>query len=95
MTWEQKLAALKSLTETHLKMREPGNWYVSAHAREVQDGCVLSSSYGNGATPEEAVEDDFRKMTAVKYPKAIVVNYRGTREKRVRWNGFMWESVND
>src|SRR3990167_1741808 len=38
VTWEQKLAALKSLTETHLKMREPGNWYVSAHAREVQDG---------------------------------------------------------
>jgi hypothetical protein len=92
MTWEQKLAALQVLCETSLKMRKPGDWYVSASGREIGGDGMLIGEYGNGKTPEEAVEDDWRKIAEFLPSDRYVVTgaMRGSR-KQVRWNGFMWE----
>jgi len=94
MTWEEKLAALKALANTHLEMRAPGDWYVSAYAREVGGNGMLEGRYGNGRTPQEAVEDDWEKMTA-KLPadRYIVVYASGEDRQQYRWNGYMWITV--
>lgn len=96
MTWEQKLQALNALTPTCVKMRAPGNWYVSAYARELQahDSCILRGEYGNGHSPEEAVENDW-KLIAHCSPKDVVLVHATDPKKRraFRWNGFMWQDV--
>ena len=88
MNWEQKLAALQSLTETCLLMRAPGTWYVSATGREVVEGGghFLCSAYGNGRTPEEAVNDDFRKIAESEAPLKVGDAYW-------QWAGFMWKQI--
>lgn len=93
MTWEEKLAALKALTPTHLEMRKPGDWYVSAYGREIQTyvSCTLLSDYGNGASPEEAVEDDWQRMTKLPPGGYIVLHATTDKRRHVVWNGYMWE----
>lgn len=97
MNWEQKLMALKGLAETHLEMRRPGNWYIAAHGRGVCGDGFEVGAYGNGVTPEEAVEDDWEKIVERLPPdrhiKVSKAPYGPGDIRRVRWNGFMWEDV--
>lgn len=89
MNWEQKLDSLNAITETVLKMRKPGDWYVSANRREIKNGGTFSGSYGNGVSPEEAVNDDWNKMTSISPEEEIVIDAMGNREL-FRWNGWRW-----
>lgn len=93
MTWEEKLQALQALgCDTSLKMRAPGNWYVAAVGRAIAGDGFLTGSYGNGRTPQEAVEDDWNEIV-VNLPINRYINvssYSAGKEKNVRWNGFMW-----
>lgn len=86
MNWEQKLAALQALGDTSLRMREPGNWYVNG-AGEIAQDRMLVGEYGNGATPEAAVNDHWQKFTGT----GQIVRLSGDR--RVTWRGFMWADV--
>lgn len=98
MTWEQKLVAMKVLCgEVSLEMRKPGDWYVRVRCREVKYGDVLESTGGNGATPEEAVNDDWRELVEeLSADRFIVINaYGGSERRAVRWNGFMWETLSE
>lgn len=88
MTWEQKLEALNALCEHSLIMRAPGDWYVSSDLTII-DECISSWDYGNGETPEEAVEDHWDKYASVAFPMYIS---NGTG-KKYRWNKFMWKEV--
>lgn len=88
MTTDEKLMALKALTPTHLEMRYPGDWYVSAYARSVEYGQFMRYSYGNGSTPESAIDDDWEIISA-----APIVVIGGISERRVHWNGYMWEDL--
>lgn len=91
MTWEQKLQALSALTECTLHMRKPGNWYVQQSA-DVSDGKFLRGSYGNGRSPQEAVEDHWRQLT--KKGACVVIHFMSDdRRREVTWNGFMWEDL--
>lgn len=93
MTWEQKFAALQSIADTSLRMRKPGDWYVSATGRGIAgDGFVLGA-YGNGKTPEEAIEDDFRQLAEFLPSDRYVVVERGGERRQFRWTGFMWADV--
>lgn len=91
MDWEQKLAALKSLTSHHLEMRKPGDWYVSCHAEVAGDG-MLRGQCGEGATPQDAVEDHWRLLTELPPDRYLRCGISG-HTKVVRWNGFMWEDA--
>lgn len=90
MTWEEKLTAIQALgCDTCLKMRAPGNWYVSVKGREFKEGSMLSGGYGNGRTPEEAVEDDWEQCSVA----LVVINAYSDTRRTVRWNGFMWQEA--
>jgi len=91
MTWEQKLMALKALCPTSLKMRKPGDWYVDASGREIKINGGLLGAYGNGDTPQAAVEDDFRQVAESE--KVVVLDAYGERRCELKWNGYMWEAV--
>jgi hypothetical protein len=96
MNWEQKLDAIQSLAgsfDVSLKMRGPGNWYVHTGLEVGGDG-MLASVAGNGTTPEEAVNDIWRKYTDDMKPgRFIVVDSMGKARRQVRWNGFTWKDV--
>ena len=90
MTWEQKLAALNAITQHSLIMRKPGDWYVSS-SMNIGGRGVLVGVFGNGATPDEAVDDHWRQFVDEidKEGDYIVVD-DSAFPKCVRWNGFMW-----
>lgn len=90
MTTDEKLAALKALTPTHLEMRSPGDWYVSAYSRECKQGAMLHGNYGNGTTPQAAIDDDWNQISTA---QCVVINAYSKTRREVRWNGFMWETV--
>ena len=90
MDWQQKAAALDALHKIELHIRKPGDWYVH-HGVEIGGDGLLIGSYGNGATPEEAVEDHWRKLCdELPVGRYIVVNAMNNRRRHVRWNGYMW-----
>lgn len=93
MDWEQKLQALNVVAECVLKMRKPGDWFVSQPI-DVKQQSILVGMYGNGATPQAAVEDHWTQLTTLPADEYIVSRYgdMGTRTA-VRWNGFMWDRV--
>lgn len=92
MTWEEKLAALQALDSgAHVRMRKPGDWYVSWRPN-VREDHFLVGEYGNGNSPQAAVESHWDKITNLPADKWLVFdNYTGRRS--VRWNGFMWQDV--
>jgi hypothetical protein len=98
MTWEQKLQAMTALVGSFsicLRMREPGNWYVAGSGRNIIGGGICRSTFGDGSTPQEAVEDDWRIFVdELPLNRAIAVHYGDAERRRiVRWNGFMWQDV--
>ena len=93
MTWEQKLQALQSLADCELHMRRPGDWFVNQRVQIGGNG-LLTGSYGNGATPEKAVEDHWKVLTNLDLDQYLVISASSIRERQhVRWNGFMWEAL--
>jgi hypothetical protein len=94
MNWEQKLQALNALAQCKLIMRKPGDWYVSQSV-EVKDGNILCGSYGNGETPDVAVDDHWQVLTNLHPEQCLVTCAYGEKRKAVRWTGFMWDRVDE
>lgn len=99
MDWEQKLQALNALAECSLKMRKPGDWYVS-QSIDIKDKSVLKSVCGNGPDPDTAVQDHWNQITKDLESHEYVIArtyWEGNVNKRmaVRWNGFMWDHVEE
>ena len=92
MDWEQKLLALQALARVQLCMRSPGDWYVST-TTEIKNGSILDGRYGNGKTPEAAVVDHWKVVTALDPHEYLVVNAHRKNRRAVTWNGFMWTDV--
>lgn len=97
MTWEEKLAACQALCKTELHMRKPGDWYVGWRAEAVRTDKpgMLVGVYGEGKTPEEAVENHWREVvTSPKTDRLVVLPYGAPGRRRdVRWNGGWWVDV--
>ena len=92
MTWEEKFAALNALAECSLKMRKPGDWYVSQSV-ETKDhnSAMLESNYGNGATPEAAVLSHWEQVAMLPPMHYVVLDAMDRKRRRhVVWNGYMW-----
>lgn len=86
--------ACQGLGECSIRMREPGNWYVS-QAVEVREGGFLAGRYGNGLTPEAAVLDHWDKLTMLAPMEYLVISAMGPNRQAVKWNGFMWKTVHE
>ena len=87
MNTNEKMAVLLALdSEVSIQMREDLSWYVLSDMEIAEDG-IFTSAFGNGATPEEAISDQFRQYCEELPAKAHI----RCRNNRVRWNGFMWK----
>lgn len=94
MTYEQKFAALGAISfNPALHMRKPGDWYVSLSGVERKEGGCLSSGCVSEATPEMAVESKW--AWAINPNHYLVINAMRDNRRAVRWNGFMWEDVDE
>lgn len=84
MNWEQKLMAIRALDAfAGVEMRKPGDWYVRAQMEHAEGRSCLVGHYGNGVSPEAAVEDHWGQYgdgTPLRTPQGWF-----------RWNGYMWE----
>ena len=89
MTWEQKVHACQSIGDFSLRMRHPGDWYVSHNVERVE-GDLLSGGCVNGAnTPEVAVERHWDWLTEPGYH--VRIRIPGSHQHReMFWNAFMW-----
>ncbi len=94
MTYEQKFAALAALSPRPvIHMRKPGDWYVLMSGVERKEGGCLSSGCVSEATPSLAVEAKWLWATDPKY--YLVINAMRDNRRAVKWNGFMWEDVDE
>jgi len=94
--YQIKAAKLNALSEIEIKMRGVDDWYVHQSV-EVKKGGFLKSAYGNGATPEEAINSHWKHLVEdLPSDEYLVTNaYDDGNRKAVRWNGFMWEEVRE
>ena len=93
LNWEEKLAAFKCLSDCSLRMREPGNWYLSDNVEVGGDGFLESPTVAE-STPEQAVETMWaRLVTNLPHDRYLVINAMNERRRHVRWNGYMWQDL--
>ncbi len=94
MDWQQKAAALDALAEIQIMMRGVGDWYVQQNV-QIRKRDVLYGEYGNGDTPQAAIEDHWAKLVSeLEGSPHYLVARKGDGSRRpVRWNGFMWADV--
>lgn len=95
MTWEQKFVALKALGDCALKMRAPGDWYLSLHGVEVKRGPMLGSVGESGPTPEAAVTATWDAVTTLPPGQYLVMGALRSTRRAVVWGGFMWQEVKE
>lgn len=91
MNWEEKLETLQALfPDVHVAMRAPGFWCVAKTGEVGGDG-FLSSDYGEGNTPAEAVENTWRVLVD-QLPGGKWLTPDGGLSCW-RWNGYRWVDV--
>ena len=87
MNVQQKAAALNALSRLKVCIRKENDWYIE-QSTEIKNGDVLIGEYGDGATPEEAIENHWEKLA--ESGKIIVTDAYGDGRIERRWNGYMW-----
>lgn len=99
MDYQQKAEALAALADLAVMYREkqwriggPEPWYCQ-QSIYVKNGSCMTSTGGNGFTPEEAIDDHWKNITELKPCEYLVVNSGTPIRRTVRWNGFMWADI--
>ena len=94
MSYEQMMQALKAIcVNVGVHMRRPGDWYVVMPGVQRKEGGCLFSGCDSAKDPEAAIRS--RWIWAIDPAHYLVINaYHGTR-RAVKWNGFMWEEVQE
>jgi hypothetical protein len=94
MDWQEKAAALDALAEIEIRFRKPGDWFVNQDVAIKDDHCLVGA-WGNGETPQAAIEDHWKVLVEEpKFPLYLVAR-SGDRRRAVSWNGFMWADVHE
>lgn len=90
-TWEEKLQACQALCDCSLRMRKPGDWYVAQPGIGITDGQFVRGEYGDGATPQAAVESHWQVLMATLADEGRrLFTSEGGKRRYVKWNGHMW-----
>lgn len=90
-TWQDRFAAIQVLGDASVRMRKPGDWYVSQTGVEIGDGRLLSSVGGDGRTPDEAIETHWRNLTTLPEGKFLSLRRDGQR-LCAAWDGDGWKT---
>lgn len=85
-TWEEKLSVLQAISNVALRMRAIGDWYVDSNMA-IAGGGTVQGGYGNGATPQEAVEKHW-DLYVTNLPKDRFIDV-GTKQYQ-RFSDFVW-----
>lgn len=89
LTWEEKLMAMRALgSDVCLRMRQPGDWYVSDQIEVVEREIFLRSPTQRGATPHDAVNEAWEEYTKI----GAVVK---CKDRYYEWTSFMWADVTE
>lgn len=89
MTWEEKIMAMRALGgDVCLRMRKPGDWYVSDQIEAVEREIFLAWSTQRAPTPEQAVHEAWDAYTAPN----VIVKCKG---RYSRWAGYMWQDITE
>ena len=79
LSWEEKYEFLKVICpRASINMRAPGNWYFNSDMG-VGNGSVVSGSYGNGISPQTAVENHFNIYSQITFER-FMSNPKDKRE---------------
>ena len=93
MDWQQKVKACKAIGDIEIKMQDIGDWYINHSGVDRREGNFLCSGVvTNAKTPEEAINQHWEWLLDPVY-YIVVNNYKGRHA--FRWNGFMWEEVEE
>lgn len=95
LTWEQKLEAMNTLAECRILMRKPKDWYIIQPGVEIKHNGMLGSVRGDGIGPFEAVTNKWNAMTILEPGEYIVIHAMREDRQAFKWNGFMWERINE
>jgi hypothetical protein len=96
MTWIEAYKALSALChvgDVAIRMDVNSNWYVSLSSVERKEGGCLSSGGSHEATIEQAVMKKWHWAIDPQY--YLVINAMLPSRRAVRWNGFMWQDVQE
>lgn len=94
MTYEQMMYALKAIcNDVSVGIRRPGDWYVTMQNVERKENGCLSSGCDSGKSPECAITS--RWIWATSSEHYLVINAYKANRRAVKWNGFMWEDVEE
>lgn len=98
LTTQQKWEAIKALDRrASIECRDLGDFYISAEMHVADGSGVIIGKYGNGTTPEAAVEEHWDIYSNLSDDEYIAGDLRqddGTYvHYRKRWNGFMWADI--
>lgn len=99
MDYQHKAEALAGLCDLFIKYRErqwrigsAEPWYVQQDINVKEAGAsTLVGTYGNGLTPEAAINDHWRALVEdLGHNEYLIVASGTDRRRAVKWNGFMW-----
>ncbi len=94
LTSDQKFEILQQISPLSLRMRSVGSWYVDCPRRYIGGDGLMRGSFGNGKTPQEAIDDDFSQIvTYLPNDRYIMVEDNYGKRKNYRFNGYMWKEV--
>lgn len=97
MNWQQKALALRAICAPvngfALHMRDIGDWYVHLSYVDRKEGGCLSSGLQRGITPEDAINQCWDWATDPKF--YLVIGEHKAGRHSVKWNGFMWQDVEE
>lgn len=95
MNWQEKAAALFALGgDPSIRMRKVGDWYVYQDV-VIKDGAYLRNFYGNGATPQGAIENHWKVLVEDLEDGQYLLVMSHSRRKAVKWNGHAWVDIKE
>lgn len=93
--YAEMMAALNAIGRCGVYMRARDDWYVHQAGVEIGGNGLLSSVSVSGATPINAIEKYWAKLTNLDPGLHVVIGAMREDRRAVRWNGFMWDDVKE
>jgi hypothetical protein len=87
MTTIEKMKAMNAAFKVRIGLNINDQWYASG-PEQGGDGMLRGMS-GRGSSPEEAIDDLWNQIVTMASDRHL----RLDDDRRVRWNGFMWETA--